>query len=106
MSQTVDHPKKDQPYYEPDSSYDHRYYETPWYSYIVYVVLYIVIYATAAAIFAGLFWFGLYTPKWMGVFNLLVFGFTILFLTWMIYEGSKANKLKREHDFWLDQIAL
>ena len=25
---------------------------------------------------------------------------------WMLHAGSKANKLKREHDFWLEQVAI
>ena len=95
-----------EPYYQPDKSYDHRFYESRWWNYIVIFFVYIAIYATSSAIFAAFFYFGIHNAKWMGVLNLLIFGFTLFFLAWMLWSGSRANKMKREHDFWQDQIAL
>ena len=68
----------------------------------MFFLLYVLLYSYSAAIFAALFYFGIYTAKWMCVFNLLIFGLTIVFMGWMLHAGSKANKLKREHDFWLE----
>ena len=95
-----------EPYFQPDKTYDHRFYTSPWWNYILIIFVYLLIYATGCAIFAAFFYFGIHNAKWMGVVNLLIYGFTLFFLAWMIWAGSKANKLKREHDFWQDQIAL
>ena len=39
-------------------------------------------------------------------YSIAVFCGSILFGIWMLISGEKTNKLKREHSFWLQQIAI
>ena len=63
-------------------------------------------YSTVAAIWTGIFFFGVHNAKWMGIFNLILFGLTVCFIAWMLFVGSTSNAYKREHDFWQEQIHI
>ena len=94
--------KKEQPYFQPDKSYDKRFYEGSLRNYVGIFLVFCVMYGTCAAIWAAFFFFGLHNAKWEGGANLIIFGLTIFLIIWMMWQGGKANKLKREHDFWQD----
>ena len=94
------------PYFKEDETYDKRVYENPWWNYFVIVFAIIMVYGIAAIVWWGFFSFGIYNARWMDNMNLIVFGLTIFWIIWLLVVGSQANKIKREHFFWQEQISL
>ena len=76
------------PYYQQKLKYDPRFYESRWWNYLIVIGVLVLIYAVAAAFFAAIFYFGIHNAMWMDIWNLIVFGCTLLFLAWMLFDGS------------------
>ena len=64
----------------------------------------LAIYATASAIWCAFFYLGIQNPDDMDGLNIALFGATVLFWAIMLFLGSKSNRLKREADFWREQV--
>ena len=106
MTQSAIIAAKNAPYFKPDNTYDPRFYNRTVGNVILVIGVFILMYSTVAAIWTAIFFFGIHKAKWMGIFNLIVFGLTVLFIAWMLYQGSVSNAYKREHDFWVEQIHI
>ena len=64
----------------------------------------LVIYATASAIWCAFFYLGIQKPDEMDGLNIAIFLATVIFWGVMLFLGAKTNRLKREADFWNEQI--
>ena len=100
MTQSAIIAAKNAPYFKKDKTYDPRFYIRRPQNVILTIGVFLVMYSTVAAIWTGIFFFGIHNAKWMGIANLILFGLTVCFIAWMLYMGSQANAYKREHDFW------
>ena len=106
MTQSAIIAARNAPYFKPDGTYDPRFYTTTASNIFLVIGVFILMYCTVASIWTAIFFFGIHNAMWMGIFNLILFFLTICFIAWMLFQGAKSNALKREHDYWLEQIHL
>ena len=52
------------------------------------------------------FFLGIHAPFAMDIVNIIIFVLTLAFWITMLVMGASSNKLKRESDFWKEQIAV
>ena len=91
---------KPKAFYKEDTSYDPRFYVNPWYNYFVIYGIVLTLWVIGAIVWWGMFSFGIYSAVWMDAFNLIFWGCTLLYIAFLLFVGSQANTIKREHLFW------
>ena len=92
-------------YYPIDESYDKRVYENDWFNYVKIVVVLIIFYVFTAIHFWAVFSLGIVNTEVLGWYSIGTFFFTIIFIACQIVAGTHANKLKRQHQFYIEIIA-
>ena len=53
----------------------------------------------------AVFCIGIVDSEAFGYYSISCFVFTVIFLAGILISGSKANKIKREDEFWVEKIA-
>ncbi len=92
-------------YYPVDESYDKRVYENSPLNYVKIVGCLILFW-----FFNGLHWWGVFSlgivdSEVLGWYSIGCFIFTVLFLAGLLVSGKFANKLKRQHEFYVEKLA-
>jgi len=92
-------------YYPTDPSYDKRVYENTCGNYLLILVVFLVFWTTTALIWWGILSFGIVDSEIFGYFSVGAFGFSVSFITYQLISGKYANKLKRQHEFYVEKLA-
>ena len=92
-------------YYPVDKTYDKRVYENTMTNYAKIVGCLFAFWICQAFHWWGVFSLGIVATDLLIWYSIACFFFTVIFLGTIIYTGSKANKIKRRHDFLIEKIA-
>ena len=92
-------------YYPVDSTYDKRVYENTCCNYILIILCLITFWICQAFHWWGVFSLGIVDTDLLIWYSLGCFFFTVFFLAVLLCTGSKANKIKRRHDFFIEKLA-
>ena len=92
-------------YYPIDESYDKRVYENEW-SNVARIVFTLI----AFWVFQGIHWWGvlalgIVNTQALGWYSIGSFLYTVFFIAGLLVSGKYANKLKRQHQFYVEKIA-
>jgi hypothetical protein len=97
--------QKQSAYFAIDSGYDKEVYENDlnnWFKIIGMISLFYL--------FNGLHWWAnlelaLSDPMSSTIYNLCIFGLSVLVIGMMLYKGSEVNKMKMTHEFYIEKIS-
>ena len=92
-------------YYPVDETYDKRVYENTWVNYVKIVACLFAFWIANAMHWWGVFCLGIVDSEALGYYSIGCFFFTAFFLAGILISGGKANKIKREQEFWIEKIA-
>jgi len=92
-------------YYPVDKSYDKRVYENSWFNIFRIVMTLFAFWICNALHWWGVFSLGIVASDALAWYSIGCFCFTIIFLGGLLCSGRGANKMKRQHEFYLEKIA-
>ena len=92
-------------YYPVDKTYDKRVYENSWTNIFFIVACLFAFWIANALHWWGVFSLGIVASDALAWYSIGCFFFTIFFLGGLLCSGRKANKLKRQHEFYVEKIA-
>ena len=92
-------------YYPVDASYDKRIYENSWLNIARIVATLLAFWFFNALHWWGVFSLGIVESEILGWYSVGCFIFTVVFLGCLLFSGKFANKLKRQHEYYVDKIA-
>ena len=92
-------------YYPVDASYDKRIYENSWLNIARIVGTLFAFWFFNALHWWGIFSLGIVESEILGWYSVGCFIFTVIFLGCLLFSGKFANKLKRQHEYYVDKIA-
>lgn len=92
-------------YFKPDEGYDKNVYENDWQNYVKIVTMLIIFY-----IFQGLHWWcnfelGIHDTWGSTYYNLTIFGTAVFVIMFMLFLGSKVNRRKLTHEYYIEKIS-
>ena len=80
-------------------------YENSCFNYFRIVVTLFAFWGFNALHWWGVFALGIVDTDWLVWYSLGCFGFTILFMAYLLISGKYANELKRRHEYYVEKIA-
>ena len=92
-------------YYPVDESYDKRVYENSGLNYVKIVTCLIVFWIFQACHWWGVLSLGIVATDALIWYSIACFVFTVLFLIGILFAGARANRFKRETEFYTEKIA-
>ena len=92
-------------YYPVDPSYDKRVYENSCGNYFTIIGCLFAFWCMNALHWWGVFSLGIVESDILAWYSIGCWGFTVIFLGILLAQGSRANKLKRQHEFYLEKIS-
>ena len=92
-------------YYPVDPSYDKRVYENSAFNYVKIVGCLILFWIMNALHWWGVFALGIVNANALAWYSIGCWFFTVFFLGGLLCAGRQSNKLKRQHEFYVEKIA-
>ena len=92
-------------YYPVDPSYDKRVYENDCFNYFKIIGCLFAFWICNALHWWGVFSLGIVNSNALAWYAIGCFFFTIFFLAGLMTSGYYANKLKRQHEFYVEKLA-
>ena len=92
-------------YYPVDPSYDKRVYENSGLNYVKIISCLFAFWIMNALHWWGVFALGIVHANALAYYSIGCWFFTIIFLGGLLCSGRSANKLKRQHEFYVEKIA-
>ena len=85
--------------------YDKDFYENDLQNWIKIIGMFIIFYTFNVFHWWANFELGLADPVGSTVYNLIMFGVTVVVIGFMLFTGSIVNKKKLTHEFYLEKIS-
>lgn len=92
-------------YYPVDKSYDKRVYENDWCNIFRIIGTLFAFWIVNSLHWWGVFSLGIVASDSLAWYSIGCFFFTVIFLGCLLCSGRVANKLKRQHEFYVEKIA-
>ena len=92
-------------YYPVDKTYDKRVYENTWGNIFRIVMTLFAFWIVNAIHWWGIFSLGIVAADAFAWYSIGCFFFTVIFLGGLLCSGRSANKLKRQHEFYVEKLA-
>ena len=92
-------------YYPVDPSYDKRVYENSGFNYVKIILCLIAFWCMNALHWWGVFSLGIVSANALAWYSIGCWFFTVIFLGGLLCAGRSSNKLKRQHEFYVEKIA-
>lgn len=92
-------------YYPVDPTYDKRVYENSCGNYVKIILCLFAFWSMNALHWWGVFSLGVVETDILAWYSIGCWAFTVIFLGGLLCQGRNANKLKRQHEFYVEKIS-